>query len=165
MQHVETKPRLPLGLEIQSPLEVSDLLGCLKPHGNHLLLPSLRDSMKVGCLPSSGITRPPRYFTPLPLLARLTRISVTLIPSHRGHHPRRTRSPALPITTSPTCRPDDPGEPICFRPGYSTDGTGLPLLTTGSALSISKLRGSMGSLVVRPASLRSSPFGKFSRST
>jgi len=53
-------------------------------------------------------------------------------------------------------RADDPGEPICFCPGYSTDGTGLPHLTTGSALSISKLRGSMGSLVVRPASLRSS---------
>ena len=38
---------------------------------------------------------------------------------------------------------------------HSADGGGLPLLTTGSALSSNKLRGSMGSLIVRPVSLRS----------
>ena len=74
--------------------------------------------MKVGRLPSAGITQLPRYYSPLRLLARLAQISVTLILSHRGHHPRQTRSPALPTTTSPTCRPDDPGEPICFCLGY-----------------------------------------------
>ncbi len=65
---------------------------------------------------------------PLRLLARLTQISVTLILSHRGHPPRRTRSPALPGAASPACHPDlpvrvrtqtgDPGEPICFSLGY-----------------------------------------------
>jgi len=77
------------------------------------LLSSLGDSMKVGRLPSSGITRLHRYYSPLRLLARLAQISVALILNHRGHHPRRTRSPALPSAASLTCRPDDPGEPIC----------------------------------------------------
>ncbi len=82
------------------------------------LLPSLRDTMKVGRLPSAGITQLPRYYSPLRLLARLAQISVTLILSHRGHRPRRTRSPALPGAASPACHPDDPGEPICFCLGY-----------------------------------------------
>ncbi len=113
--------------------------------------------MKVERLPSSGITRPQRYYAPLRLLARPTQTSVALIPSRCGHHPRQTSSPALPSTTSLTCHPDDPGEPICVssRLPHSTDGGGLPHLTTGSALSLYKLRGSMSSLIVRPVSLRS----------
>jgi hypothetical protein len=75
--------------------------------------------MKVGRLPSSGITRPHRYFAPLRLLARPTQTSVALIPSRRGHHPRQARSPALPSAASPSCRPDDPGESICGFVGYS----------------------------------------------
>ena len=47
-------------------------------------------------------------------------------------------------------------------PVSSTDGGGLPHLTTGSALSLNKLRGSMGSLIVRPVSLRSFPKKGFS---
>ena len=82
------------------------------------LLPSLRDSMKAERLPSAGVTQLPRYFTPLRLLARPTQISVALIPSRCGHHPRRTRSPALPDAASPACRPDDPGEPICSCISY-----------------------------------------------
>ena len=75
---------------------------------------------------------------PLRLLAGLTRFSVTLIPGHRGHHPRQARSPALPTTTSLTSRPDDPGKSICnlLLFGSLADGSGLPHLTTGSALSI-----------------------------
>ena len=74
--------------------------------------------MKVGRLPSSGITRTHRYYSPLRLLVRLTQTSVSLIPNHRGYHPRRTRSPAFPSAAFPACRPDDPGEPICSCLGY-----------------------------------------------
>ena len=76
--------------------------------------------MKVGRLPSAGMTRTPRYCAPLRLRACPTQTAVALIPSRRGHHPPQTRSPALPSTTSLTSRPDDPGEPICFRLGYLT---------------------------------------------
>ena len=62
--HLEACERS-LGLKIQSPLEVSNLVGCFKPHGNHPLLSSLRDLMKAGRLPSAGITRPHRYYDPL----------------------------------------------------------------------------------------------------
>ena len=69
--------------------------------------------MKAGRLPSAGITRSLRYYSPLRLLIRLIRFSVSLISNHRGLHPRPMRSPALPKTTSLTSRPDDPGKSIC----------------------------------------------------
>ena len=80
--------------------------------------------MKAGRLPSSGVTQTHGYYAPLRLLARPTLTSVALIPSRCGHHPRQTRAPALPSTTSLTCRPDDPGEPIgcSSRLIHSTDG-------------------------------------------
>jgi len=72
--------------------------------------------MKAGRLPSSGITQSLRYYSPLRLLARPAQTSVALIRSRCGHHPRRTRSPALPSAASVPCRPDDPGKSICsFR--------------------------------------------------
>src|SRR5439155_26828438 len=37
---------LSLGLRIESPLEVSNLVGCFKPRGNHPLLSSLGNPMK-----------------------------------------------------------------------------------------------------------------------
>jgi len=76
-----------------------------------------------GLGPSGTLTRlrrvlPGTHFAPLRLLARLAQISVTLMLSHRGHHPRRTRSPALPGAASPACHPDDLGESICSCLGY-----------------------------------------------
>jgi hypothetical protein len=113
-----------------------------------------------------GRARPdPRWCSssPLRLLACSTRTSVVLIPRRCSHHLQQARSPAFPRTTSLTSRPDDPGKSTCFLSVISADGCGLPHLTTGSALSINKLRGSMGSLVVRAASLRCFPLRKFSR--
>ena len=111
--------------------------------------------MKAGRLPSSGITRSLRYYSPLRLLACLSRFSVALIPSHRGHHPRQTRSPALPTTTSLTSRPDDPGESIdddrfCphrrLRPSPSDNRVGT--------LDLQVTRLCMGSWIVRSVCLR-----------
>ena len=91
--------------------------------------------MKPGRLPSIGITRLLRYYSPLRLLPCSAQISVALIPSRCGHHPQQGRSPALPSVTSLSCRPDDPGKSTCFCSVCSAVGCGLPHLTTGSALS------------------------------
>jgi hypothetical protein len=103
--------------------------------------------MKAGRLPSFGITRSLWYYSPLRLLADLIRFSIALIPNHRGHHPQPARSPALPSKTSLTSRPDDPGKLICLFSVSSTDGGGLPLLTTGSALSYYQVTRLYGFLV------------------
>src|SRR5262245_5011694 len=92
--------------------------------------------MKAGRLPSFGVTRSLRYYSPLRLLTGSAPLSVALILNRCGHHPQPVRSPAFPSKTSLTSRPDDPGKLICFFFSVSfTDDGGLPLLTTGSALS------------------------------
>jgi hypothetical protein len=87
--------------------------------------------LSLTAIPSSF----PRYYSPLRLLADLIRFSVALIPNHHGHHPQPARSPALPSKTSshpvPTTAESSP-----VLVGIPTDNSGLPHLTTGSALSI-----------------------------
>ncbi len=113
--------------------------------------------MKVGRLPSAGITRLPRYLCapptsrlpgtdfgypytePLqssPATGEISRVSQCSFPHLPSRRPRRVHLLLISVG--------------------STDGGSLPHLTTGSALSIYKSRGSMGSLVVQPASLQSS---------
>jgi hypothetical protein len=69
--------------------------------------------MKAARLPSVGVTRLLRYYSPLRLLACSAQTSVALIPSRCGHHPQQVRSPALPSKASLSCRPDDPGKSTC----------------------------------------------------
>ncbi len=109
--------------------------------------------MKVGRLPSAGITQLPRYLcapptSRLPNSAFGCPYTEPLQSSPATDEISRVSQCSFPPHAVPTT-PESPSASL----GYSTDGTGLPHLTTGSALSISKSRGSMGSLVVRPAGL------------
>ena len=96
VQQIKAKLWLSLGLEIQFALEVSNRFRCFKPHGNHLLLPSLANSMKAGRLPSSVITQSLRYYSPLRLLTGSAQISVALILSRCGHHRNKRDLPRFP---------------------------------------------------------------------
>ena len=107
--------------------------------------------------PASSVPLRPSDFSPACPGLRLP-----FIPSHRGHHPRRTRSPALPSAASPTCPPDDPGEPICSCIGYLHRWRRPSPLDHRVGTLTLQSRGSMGSLIVRPVSLRSFPKKIFS---
>ena len=109
--------------------------------------------------PASSVPLRPSDFSPacpgfrLPLYRAIA--AITRDERDLPRYPVQLPSHAVPTT------PESPSAPVSV---VSTDGGDLPHLTTGSALSISKSRGSMGSLVVRPASLLFS-LQKFSRST
>jgi len=118
--------------------------------------------MKAGRLPSSGITRSLRYYSPLRLLTDLIRFSVALIPNHRGHHPQPARSPALPSKTSLTSRPDDPGESIDSSRLYLPMTPAFPIWQQGRHSQLQVTRLNIGSWLVRPVSLRSSVLSLFS---
>jgi hypothetical protein len=125
-----------LGLKIQSPLEVSNLVGCFKPHGNHPLLSSLRDLMKAGRLPSAGITRPQQYLCapPTPRLPD----SVFGCPYAQPSRPSPATSEISRVTHNnfPHIPSRRPRKVHLLLFGYLADGCGLPHLTTGSALSM-----------------------------
>lgn len=112
--------------------------------------------MKVGRLPSASITRLLRYLCAPPTSrppssdfgSALYRTIAAITRDERD-------LPRYPVQLPPHAVPTTPESPSVALSVTPTDDSGLPHLTTGSALSVSKLRGSMGSLVVRPASLRS----------
>ena len=136
LQQIKAKLWLSLGLKIQSPLEVSNLVGCFKPHGNHPLLSSLRDLMKAGRLPSAGITRPHRYLC-APPTSRLPD-SVFGCPYTQPSRPSPATSEISRVTHNnfPHIPSRRPRKVHLLLFGYLADGGGLPHLTTGSALSM-----------------------------
>src|SRR5688500_17374737 len=104
-----------------------------------------------------GVAPRPSDFSPARLGLRLSLYrDVAAITCNKRDLPRFPEQlPSHPVPTTPE-------SPPASSRLFSADGCGLPHLTTGSALSINKLRGSMGSLVVRAASLRGFPLEVFS---
>ena len=114
-----------------------------------------RNLMKAGRLPSTGVTQLLRYCAPLRLLARLAQSSAPPYTEPSRPSPATGEISRVTQRSFPHMPSRRPRRVHLLFFGYLADDSDLPHLTTGSALSVNKLRGSMGSLVVRPASLRS----------
>ena len=118
------------------PLEVSNLVGCLKPHGNHPLLSPLRDPMKSRALSLRCYYRPLRYVC-APPTSRLPD-SVFGCPYTEPSRPSPATNEISRVTHNnfPHIPSRRPGKSICTCSVTFADSGGLPHLTTGSALSM-----------------------------
>ena len=118
--------------------------------------------MKAGRLPSASVTRLPRYLCAPPTSRPPGSAFGTALYQAIAAITRDEQDlPRYPVQLLPHAVPTTPESPPVALSVTPTDDCDLPHLTTGSALSIHKSRGSMGSLVVRPASLRSFPSESF----
>jgi hypothetical protein len=92
--------------------------------------------MKAGRLPSSGITRSHRYYSPLRLLGCLTWTSILSYTKPLRPSPATNEISRVIQYNFPRMPPRRPRRAHLLLSVSSTDGNGLPHLTTGSALSI-----------------------------
>ena len=101
--------------------------------------------MKAGRLPSASITRLPRYLCAPPTSRPPGSAFGSALYQAIAAITRDERDlPRYPVQLPPHAVPTTPESPPVALSVTPTDGSGLPLLTTESALSIHKSRGSYG---------------------
>src|SRR5688572_22346800 len=67
VEQVEAERRLVLRLEIELPLKLPDAFRCCQAHRQSPILGFVASVPEVRALPSAGVTRPHRYYDPVPL--------------------------------------------------------------------------------------------------
>src|SRR3979490_1169154 len=159
VEQVETVARLALRLLVQLPLKHPDLFfWCFQAHRQSPLLSFFKSTSEVRALPSAGITRHQRSYSPLrlPGLAAILTMTLEAQPPPFPDLPQLPRPLSLhavlitPVDRTGACR---------FLPC----SRGLPRLTGGSASTTSLSRPAQPSLPLRPARSQPAQGGLLSR--
>jgi hypothetical protein len=132
--------------------------GVTRPKANLQPLPQFRSAPEAGPLPSTGITRPQRYYGPLRLPHR---------PPPRERLKDATPPPArvsrVATHSFSTCHPHYPGESLGIWTVTSSENGSLPRKRGGSALATVLSRPAQGSHSLRPMDLLALPRRTFVR--
>ena len=125
-QGARRRPRIPLRLAIQLSLKCPDSFWCLQTFVNHRTLTPLKAQLEVRVLPSTGITRLPRYYGPL----RRPNGPPTFLPTLESP----PSVPGLPQLPRPPCLhaiPNTPADRTAALVGYFPIPAAFPVFQAG----------------------------------